>query len=195
MKTILSALAAVALLSSIASAAEASKTKEGWARGHSAHRVSGTAAHHSAAVHPANAIAGGQGFSSPNYASSNLPAYGGSLGSGPKGATVRPLRAVPRSRTSGAGAFVPGGPVQGRGYSTESAAPAKSTAGGGGTAIAGKGRALGGPGVTKGEADTPPGGAAADASGNDPLSKIMAGLGSMFGDMAKSMSAMWGTGG
>ena len=199
MKTILAALAFAVLLSPAARAAEASKSTEEWTHTKSSRRVSGTAAHHSATVHPAsNAIAGGQGFSSPNYASSSLPAYGGSLGSGPSHAgSVKPLRPLARSRTSGAGAFVAGGPVQGHSYTTIQGSQASNTGGsaGGSKIQMGKGRSLGGPGVTTGDADTAPGGANNSANGTDPLSKIVAGLGSMFGDMAKSMSAMWGGGG
>ena len=193
MDMILTALAAVALFSSAASAAEVSKTKEQWTRAKSGHSVSGTAVRHSAVVHPANAITGGPAFASPNNAASSLPSYGG--GSGPsQGATVRPLRAMPRSRTSGSAAFGVGPVVQG-GYTTGPATPSRSTPGGGGTPIAssGKGGAISGPGVTSGQADAASGGGA--NSGADPLAKIVAGLGSMFGDMAKAMSAMWGGGG
>ncbi len=187
MKTLLSALAAVALVSSAASAAEASKTKEDWTPGHAPRRISGTASHHSAAVRPAAAITGGQGFAAPRFDASNHSSFGGSLASA-QGGTVRPLRAMPRSRTSGAGVFVEG-LVQGRGYATESAAPAKANAGGGTAIVAGKGRALSGPGLTKGDADVPPGGAAA---GSDPLSIIASSIGNLFGDIAKAMTALWG---
>jgi hypothetical protein len=200
MKTILAALAAAVLLSSAAPAGATEKTKEGWTHTKSSHRVSGTAAHHSATVHPAaNAMAGGQGFYSPNYASSSLPAYGGSLASGPSRAgSVKPLRPMARSRTSGAGAFVAGGSAQGHTYTTVQASPASasvSSAGGSKIQMGRNGRALSGQGVAQGDADTAPGGANNTSNGSDPLSKIVAGLGSMFGDMAKSMSAMWGGGG
>ncbi|MFI5363850.1 MAG: hypothetical protein ACHQ49_17955 [Elusimicrobiota bacterium] len=195
MEMILTALAAVVFLSSAASAAEVSKTKEQWTRAKSGHSVSGTAVRHSAVVHPANAITGGPAFASPNNAASSLPSYGGGdRFSGPsQGSTVRPLRAMPRSRTSGSAAFGVGPVVQG-GYTTGAATPSRSTSGGGGTPIAssGKGGSISGPGVTTGQADAASGGG---ASGADPLAKIVAGLGSMFGDMAKAMSAMWGGGG
>lgn len=199
MKTILAALFAAALLTSAAAAAAASKSEE-WTHSKSAHRVSGTAVrHHSATVRPAaNAISGGQGFSSPNYASSSLPAYGGSLASGPSHAgSVRPLRPMPRSRTSGAGAFTAGA-SQGHTYTTVQASPASASvasAGGSKIQMDRRGRSLSGPGVAVGDADTAPGGANNNANGGDPLSKIVAGIGSMFGDMAKAMSAMWGGGG
>jgi hypothetical protein len=196
MKTILSALAVASLLSSAASAEEAAvKSREHWSRARATHGggAAGTVARHSAVMRPAESN-GGRAFSP--AASSNMPSFG-ARSSGPHGGAVQPLRPMPRSRTTGSGVYVAGGPAQGRAYTAEAASPARMAGAAAGTPIApGKGgRSLAGPGITKGDPDTPPGGVAGDANGGDPLSKITASLGSMFGEMAKAMSAMWGGGG
>jgi hypothetical protein len=184
MNPIFAALAAVLLLSSAASAEVSSNTDNGSTHVKSVHRVSGSASRYAPVVRPPKTFAGSEIFSSQNFASSNLPSYGGPLSLGPgQRSTVAPLRPMPRSRTSGSGVFV-AGPVQGRGYTAEQAAPASVSVGGGSKIrIDGNGRSLGGVGVASGKPDTLPSG----GNGSDPLSNILKGIAGIFGDMAKML--------
>jgi hypothetical protein len=180
---------AVAVLSA-AAAAETSASKEGWTKKTSQGHVRSMTATHSAVVRPAM---GGAGASTAHFAGSNNSSYSGGSIASPglaAGSGVKPLRPIARSRTTvvGASSFA-AGPAQGRTSSASAAGPSGTTmtAAAGAPILAGKGRALNGPGIKMGDADTPPGGASTSSNGNDPLSKIVAGIAGIFGDMAKML--------